>query len=347
MNEPVPVAEGDCLSQAFVLNRKDLGQLIERLKRTYERVYLPVGDAFREAGSIEGISFTGARALFGPKKYFFPPRESLFGFTKDGNIEDLLKEEKGAVIGARVCDLKALEVLDKYFGELPEPFYLTRKEGTFVAGATCTEPHQSCFCVQFGGLSTEGLKYDLWFTDFGDVILMETGSARGEEVVKDLDLLNAPKELLYRKERIIERVEREQGFRRINDKKIFDWFSEEVTHEIWERLAEECYACGKCNMICPTCHCFDVVDMTDLEGSGERVRIWDACHLFRYGLVASGHNFRGERLARAQYRIYDKFYYPYERYGIFACVGCGRCFEACSADIDLRDVLKVAGGEGS
>lgn len=187
------------MSQAYAMKRGDLGRLVELLKDLYGRVYLPVGDTFREAESFEGVSFSGARALFGPKKYFFPPRESIFRFNREGEIEDLLKEERGAVLGARVCDLRALEVLDLYFGELPEPFYLSRKEGTFVAGATCTEAHSSCFCVQFGGLSTEGLHYDLWFTDFSDVILVETGSERGEEVVKALGLPRAPEELIYKR----------------------------------------------------------------------------------------------------------------------------------------------------
>src|SRR4030042_549369 len=46
-------------------------------------------------------------------------------------------------------------------------------------------------------------------------------------------------------------------------------------HPVWEEKAQRCYSCGSCNLVCPTCYCFDVRD--DVEWGlqkGRRYRGW-------------------------------------------------------------------------
>ncbi len=60
-------------------------------------------------------------------------------------------------------------------------------------------------------------------------------------------------------------------------------------HPIWEHNSSLCYSCGSCNMVCPTCYCFDVQDSVDWTlDSGERVRKWDSCMLRDFAQVAGG-----------------------------------------------------------
>jgi NAD-dependent dihydropyrimidine dehydrogenase PreA subunit len=48
----------------------------------------------------------------------------------------------------------------------------------------------------------------------------------------------------------------------------------------WEKRADKCYSCGSCNLVCPTCYCFDVLESVDISlNSGERTRRWDGCLL--------------------------------------------------------------------
>jgi len=43
---------------------------------------------------------------------------------------------------------------------------------------------------------------------------------------------------------------------------------------------------------------------------------------------------------RLRHRFMHKFAWFVDRYGIEMCVGCGRCIDAETGDVDLRRVLK-------
>jgi NAD-dependent dihydropyrimidine dehydrogenase PreA subunit len=107
-----------------------------------------------------------------------------------------------------------------------------------------------------------------------------------------------------------------------------------LEHPVWEEKAERCYSCGSCNLVCPTCYCFDVRDDVDWTlQKGERRRVWDGCLLSGFAAVAGGHNFRRHRADRYRHRYYRKGKYIPEKIGEIACVGCGRCITACTANI--------------
>ena len=47
-----------------------------------------------------------------------------------------------------------------------------------------------------------------------------------------------------------------------------------LEHPRWDEVAERCLTCGNCTMVCPTCFCTTVEDVTDLTGGeAERWRI--------------------------------------------------------------------------
>jgi ferredoxin len=110
--------------------------------------------------------------------------------------------------------------------------------------------------------------------------------------------------------------------------------AEGQNHPVWKEKAELCYSCGSCNLVCPTCYCFDVRDEVswDLK-SGHRERFWDGCLLAPFARVAGNHNFRGTREARYRHRYYRKGMYIPGKIGESGCVGCGRCIGACTAGI--------------
>jgi len=90
---------------------------------------------------------------------------------------------------------------------------------------------------------------------------------------------------------------------------------------VWEAIARRCFSCGSCNLVCPTCYCFDVYDRLedDLSG-GCRVRRYDSCQLDPFAEVAGGENFRAERSSRLRHRMFRKGKYILEQTGRVGCV---------------------------
>lgn len=53
---------------------------------------------------------------------------------------------------------------------------------------------------------------------------------------------------------------------------------DKVPEAFWEQLANRCIACTNCNLVCPTCTCFDMFDRKG-EDRDERWHMWDSCQL--------------------------------------------------------------------
>lgn len=120
--------------------------------------------------------------------------------------------------------------------------------------------------------------------------------------------------------------------------------------DFWDRVQQSCLGCGVCTYLCPTCHCFDIVDETK---SYERVRNWDSCMFRIYSQEASGYNPRPRVKERIRQRIMHKFVYFSERLqgrvtdschssNEIGCVGCGRCVRFCPVNLDIRAIIRLA-----
>lgn len=120
--------------------------------------------------------------------------------------------------------------------------------------------------------------------------------------------------------------------------------------EMWTALAVDCFSCGTCNTVCPTCYCFDVQDTWNVDQtSGQRTRYWDGCLTEDFAKCSLGggacENFRESRGARFRHRVMRKTTYLNDKLGGPACVGCGRCSADCTADIadPVRIIDQVMG----
>jgi predicted aldo/keto reductase-like oxidoreductase len=114
--------------------------------------------------------------------------------------------------------------------------------------------------------------------------------------------------------------------------------------DLWEKFAEDCVECGACNFVCCTCHCFLLADGMSNDGVPTRARLWDSCLYMNFARVAGGANPRKHRAERLYNRFDKKFNFFPQILDTYACDGCGRCAEACTGKIDIRDVLKEVSG---
>ena len=103
----------------------------------------------------------------------------------------------------------------------------------------------------------------------------------------------------------------------------------------WNDVAERCLACTNCTMVCPTCFCTSVDDVSDLSGDvDERHRVWDSCFSMEYSRLHGG-AVRTSTSARYRQWLTHKLAAWHDQFGMSGCVGCGRCITWCPAGIDL------------
>ena len=116
--------------------------------------------------------------------------------------------------------------------------------------------------------------------------------------------------------------------------------------QLWDKLAEDCFSCGSCNTTCPTCYCFNIEDNWNIDQTSvQRTRYWDSCMTEDFAKISIGagqsENFRETTGSRMRHRIMRKMVYLNDKLGTQACVGCGRCAIACTADIaDPVNIIK-------
>jgi sulfhydrogenase subunit beta (sulfur reductase) len=279
--------------------------------------------------------------LLPPKRWFFPPEETLMRFRVADNevVDDEVYAPPRVLFGLHPCDINGLQLMDNVFlGERPDPYYQARRANTLIVGVSCT-PSETCFCNAWGTDETHW-GFDIFLTDLGDQYFASIQSVKGAELV---DRYVEAREITDADTARFQEVVREfkEGFSHdIDTSQLPLLLDAKFDSDIWEQLGDKCLACGACSMVCPTCYCFDVHD--ELEPNqqfGRRVRVWDSCQYKEFAEVAHGQNFRATRSSRVKYRYYHKQWGYLSKFERVLCVGCGRCTRACKADINPVKVV--------
>ncbi len=288
------------------------------------------------------------------KKYQFLPADQVLAYTKEARMVEVrgaaVEADETVVLGSRPCDAFAVRSLDGVFTTEPafDP-YRVRREKTTIVSMSCHQPAETCFCTSagIGPDSTEGS--DLLLTEVSGGFFVEVVTEKGRELVATCReyFTEAGEEGTGERNRagalLREKVTREaqyEAVRRVLDR------PETFSHEEWEKIGQTCIGCGVCTFLCPTCHCFDIVDEPVLD-RGSRWKIWDACQFADFTLEASGHNPRDRQYKRYRNRVFCKFKYYIDFYQMTGCVGCGRCIRYCPVGIDITEAAtRAAGGRG-
>jgi sulfhydrogenase subunit beta (sulfur reductase) len=343
------------------LKKSDFKKFFEDLKKEY-KIFAPTKKGtitaynFGTFDYIEDVKWLNLdrNPISSPKKLFMPDGEALFKFEKMGNSV-ILKDtehgwkEKRVLLGVRPCDIAAMAKFDKVFNEAyDDPYYRERRKNTLIIGMTCNETtDDSCFCTvtESGPDSDSG--YDLLMTDIGSNYFFRSGSKEGERLLEKSYFKDAsPKDIQARTRKLAEIKKDLERKNKLDLKDIKEAMAKAYDSKLWDPYGKRCVTCGACNMVCPTCHCFTILDKANVgQTEGKRVRIWDSCHYDKFAKMAGGFDIRPEKVSRLKHRLYDKFYYPFITYGEGFCVGCGRCIRHCQSEIDIRGALREVADE--
>lgn len=277
--------------------------------------------------------------LLSPKKYLFPPRETLMKFMlgKTVSCQPVMESRPLAIVGVHPYDIKAITQLDRIFADANEDgHYLKRRQEAAIIGVDIKRASPYAFCKSMNSATVqEG--FDLFLTDIGENYVVAVGTKKGEGLLERHAVSRpATQEEIAKRAEIQEKIPYKFSLNTVTTPydELPQLLAESTQSKLWEELAEKCFSCGSCNLVCPTCYCFDVQDDVALNlSAGERFRLWDGCLLEDFAKVATGENFREDRWQRIRHRILRKGKYIYEKYGQHGCVGCGRCASACLPDI--------------
>jgi ferredoxin len=293
------------------------------------------------------------------KEFFLPPSEVLLRYrqTKDGvEIQEVATEAPPQVIlTATPCDAAGLEVVDKVMNwDYRDELWFGRRKATTIMSFLCTVMDSTCFCsaVGLGPDSFHGS--DLLLVPVEGGYLAHVITLKGEALVQGHGVVGIPASAQASTEAAQSEARQKVEINQPAIPATFaDWLAKNFDHPAWKTIALRCHGCGACASVCPTCHCFDIVDEHDSASEGERRRNWDSCQTSKFTVHASGHNPRASQSERFRQRIEHKFSIYPSRFGEILCTGCGRCSRNCPGGMDLPKIvdeliaLAKAGPEGS
>ncbi|NWG03412.1 MAG: 4Fe-4S dicluster domain-containing protein [Syntrophaceae bacterium] len=331
------------------LDKKDLKAFLETLMEEYD-LFAPVKLAegvsiYKKIDSPDEVDLSTENPQKPAKEVFFPQSETMFRYEKAGKRYQMTStegvERERVILGARPCDIQAFSLMDDVFlgKEYKDVYYGNKRKATTIIGLACPHPLSTCFCSSAGGGPFLRKGSDLFLIDLGEMFIVELLTEKGMAFQKNKFFREANTKEISLAKGIEEKASTKAdasvpigGIDRRSDLMMENPF--------WDRMHEKCIGCGVCTFLCPTCHCFDIVDEA-ITDKGQRVRNWDSCLFPLYSQETSGHNPRPTGRERTRQRLMHKFNYFPKNFGRVACVGCGRCILYCPVNFDIRQAIKL------
>jgi ferredoxin len=325
---------------------------------------LPRGWADKQSRGAYQLVPQAEQAFFGYtlspqswKRFLHPPDVRLWQAERSNGAFQIEPEAQQvdpmAFVGVRPCELQAIAIQDRVFleGAFVDPIYQARRQNLFIVAVDCSHSSETCFCTSLGTGPGAVSGYDLALTEVLDegahYFVGRVGSDKGRAVLNTLVYAQATEEEMAAAERMVAQASA-QIQRRVDTAQLGRALYAHYESAQWDQVAQQCMACGNCTMVCPTCFCTTIQDVTDLTGThAERHRLWDSCFTMDFSYIHGG---SVRYSARARYRqwLMHKMSTWVDQFGTLGCVGCGRCITWCPVGIDItQEVLSVRAGKSA
>jgi len=317
---------------------------------------------YRSTARGDGAFFGYAAPVQSAKSVFFPADELLWrsrvSRSGDGAPSPVVEagpdegDARGpvALFGIRSCDLAAIAQHDHILTQrlATDVHYAARRRDTLVVAVACSHPGGTCFCASVGtGPSPKG-GYDLALTEVidgdGHRFVATVGTERGAALLDEIGAVDATPADVTAAHRVVERAVASMG-RQLETDDLVGLLYGAAESKHWDDVASRCLACSNCTLVCPTCFCTTVTDISDLTGEvAERHRVWASCFTQDYSYIHGG-SVRTSTKSRYRQWLTHKLAAWQPQFGSIGCVGCGRCITWCPAGIDLTEEVAALRGD--
>ncbi len=283
------------------------------------------------------------------KRFLFPPQATVAKAerTNEGwQMHDVPHDEPAyAFLGVRACEIAAIEVQDRTFihDQYADPIYRRRRDQALLIAVNCTQAASTCFCTSMNTGPRCSRGFDLALTELADGFTVEIGTQRGEEIFQQLPSCAATAIELQQAGEARHRAV-QQITKRLDTSDIRNLLLNNLEHPRWTEVATRCLSCTNCTMVCPTCFCSSVKEVSDLTGDQvERVRQWDTCFNVDFSYMNGG-LVRNNIRSRYRQWLTHKLASWIDQFDVSGCVGCGRCITWCPVGIDLTEEVAAIRG---
>ncbi|UCF42337.1 MAG: 4Fe-4S dicluster domain-containing protein [Planctomycetota bacterium] len=278
-----------------------------------------------------------------PKEFFFPQYECMFTFsgTSHESIEAGDDSEEIVLFGLRACDVKAIELLDKFYERnFEDNYYLSKRQKSVIISVACPDLNDQCFCTatETGPLLQDG--FDIQLLSSVNAYAVQIGSEKGLQLFEQYQyLFGPPLELDINK--LLAQAKKQKA--KFNLQKVYENLKQQnVDEDLWEDIGARCQSCGLCLFLCPTCSCYSVKDQKTPPGENRRSRQWDACYFSSITRMAGGNNPIRTNAEMIKRKYQHKLVQQIDEFGTSGCVGCGRCNLACVGNVNwLDNIIKI------
>ncbi|MGC8928420.1 MAG: 4Fe-4S dicluster domain-containing protein [Myxococcota bacterium] len=335
--------------EEYLISFEELKSLADALIKESYDIFAPSADnrRFVKIDKAEQLSLSPEKRPtdISAKSVVFPKSDPLLYYKKvKSNIElkDIEPRAKNVIFGVKPCDASGFRIMHKVFNwDYKDDFFNKRFENTIIIGLACTYSDNFCFCTSVGLSPTDSKGSDIFLINvdgFGFAALVVT--EKGSQLIKNYSQY-FKKGDSQKSKAVIDSIKGPE--KKFDSKKVKDYLDKNFETDLFNPVGDVCFGCGKCAYVCPTCHCFDIVDEDYSYTEGRRMRNWDSCQFSIFTMHASGHNPRDTQAKRYRQRINHKFKYYIDRFQEILCTGCGRCSRGCPVAIDIGAIVNRIG----
>lgn len=232
------------------------------------------------------------------------------------------------------CDVWALE---RFLNEFKNTSLLPKRENIFIIATQCKQ-QKNCFCDLVG--TDKPAHFDIFVEELNnEKFNLFAKSTKGKLIIEKIFAKKIKEEEPNIKIRLNEnnKFDLKEISEIINDRKKIE--------KIFNEIANNCFGCGACSAVCPLCFCTrqEFSNFIDNEGKdcNNQCLSWDSCFSKRFSEIQHHYNFRPNISDRFYNWYHHKFVRSIEKNNYPLCVGCGRCIDACPANLNIKNILET------